>query len=424
MPNYGDQLHLRNLSTGAETTDIMWVVRRGSVVPVELGFELSGGDFTLTTGDLTVEAGNAYFNKAEAAVDTNTGTIQTQGGISADLSCWFGDDILIDGMSTWDKGALTINHTVNSYTVNGPSGQVFQVSSSDFLFQEDSGLDFYLESTAVLDVNIFFKNTTYTWGLEMSSTGSFAFTNGGAKIIEFSQSTQEIELNDSGGWDVVIEKDSGSDAYRWDTNLETHTFDDTININRTASGGSAFLNFQEGGTTYARIRYGVATDALRIETQGVNTDLLINSANDLNIYSADVFTRGNWTFNNNNSSVDWTVNSSSGIAMFYDESEGTLLLNTVVTETSSVSTEVSSSTTETIDVTTCNEIDILVSGNTLSLSNMSDRQQLQLRNRSTGDAFLNFDIELQGTVYLAPVTMAAGEAFELSYDLGNTRWVI
>jgi hypothetical protein len=82
-----------------------------------------------------------------------------------------------------------------------------------------------------------------------------------------------------------------------------------------------------------------------------------------------------------------------------------------------------STTTETIDVTGCPRIEITTAGNTLSLVNMRDMTRIEIANRSTGDAYLGFDIELQGSVCSSPVTMPAGDVYELVYDTASTRWV-
>jgi hypothetical protein len=82
-----------------------------------------------------------------------------------------------------------------------------------------------------------------------------------------------------------------------------------------------------------------------------------------------------------------------------------------------------STTTETIDVTGCPRIEITIAGNTLSLANMRDMTRIEIANRSSGNALLGFDVELQGTVYSSPATMPAGDVYELVYDAANTRWV-
>ena len=86
-------------------------------------------------------------------------------------------------------------------------------------------------------------------------------------------------------------------------------------------------------------------------------------------------------------------------------------------------TRYTSSTTETVSVLTATDIDIDTSGNTLTLSGMVDGSKIQVKNRSTGDATLNFDIEYQNTVCTAPVTMPTGDTYDITYDLANTRWV-
>ena len=114
----------------------------------------------------------------------------------------------------------------------------------------------------------------------------------------------------------------------------------------------------------------------------------------------------------------------SGNWMAYDSGNDTLELNTVAKHTSLTGTTVVSSTTETVAVTTATDVEVDTALQTLSLSGMVADTKLQIRNRSTGDAYLNFDIELQGTTYSAPVTMPSGDSYELTYNLADTRWVM
>ena len=87
-------------------------------------------------------------------------------------------------------------------------------------------------------------------------------------------------------------------------------------------------------------------------------------------------------------------------------------------------TKVTSSVTETVSVKTATYLNIDTAGNTLTLSNMVDGSKLQIRNGSSGDATLNFDITLGATTFTSPVTMPAGDSYEVVYDSGSSAWVM
>jgi hypothetical protein len=80
--------------------------------------------------------------------------------------------------------------------------------------------------------------------------------------------------------------------------------------------------------------------------------------------------------------------------------------------------------TEVVSVADYTEIQIKNQGQTLTLSNAVDGSRIQIKNRSAGDAILNFDIELQTVVYSAPVTMPKGDSYEMTYDSSEGRWVM
>jgi hypothetical protein len=84
--------------------------------------------------------------------------------------------------------------------------------------------------------------------------------------------------------------------------------------------------------------------------------------------------------------------------------------------------QISSSTTETVDISRCPRIEITASGNTLSVKNQRDNYELVIANISTGDAYLNFSIILQGTTFSAPVTMPAGDVYCLIWDQAQTAF--
>ncbi|MDB4312249.1 DUF2190 family protein [bacterium] len=85
-------------------------------------------------------------------------------------------------------------------------------------------------------------------------------------------------------------------------------------------------------------------------------------------------------------------------------------------------TKYDSSATESVSVNSYNDITITASGETLSLTDMVDGSNVQLRNNSGGDATLNFDVKVGTNIYSAPVTMPDGDSYLLTYDIGNAQW--
>ena len=94
-----------------------------------------------------------------------------------------------------------------------------------------------------------------------------------------------------------------------------------------------------------------------------------------------------------------------------------LLTATLIKRATKVSTS-----TELVDASQYGRIEARTAGITISLTNLTDEQDLEIANESDGDIYLNFDIVLQGTVYSAPVTVPAGDVYPLKYDLANTRF--
>jgi hypothetical protein len=82
-----------------------------------------------------------------------------------------------------------------------------------------------------------------------------------------------------------------------------------------------------------------------------------------------------------------------------------------------------SSTTETVNLANYSDIEITVSGQTLSVSGQANNQRLGVTNTSSGDASLNFDLKLQNVVYTAPSTMSAGDAYTFIYKQGEDLWL-
>lgn len=168
MGGYGDRLHLKNISTGAETTDIMWVVRRGSVVPVQLGFELSGGDFTLTDGDLTVN-----------------GDIILTGEINPSSDTTFGGDLQVSDRTTlaeYDTDTLPSGWTV---------GTEFVYSAGRYVTTGTGGA-----GTITTDINVT-AGREYIVLMSMSrSAGSVRLDLNGSTVIDDRTGT----ATDNTGW--------------------------------------------------------------------------------------------------------------------------------------------------------------------------------------------------------------------------------
>jgi len=118
MSSYGNRLHLKNISTGAEATDIMWVVRKGSVIPVQLGLELTAGDLTLSTGSLYVTVGDIEITSGNLIIPTLTldelltvdasGNVISSGTTLADIE---NDYVNVTGDTM--SGALTLQSDLN-----------------------------------------------------------------------------------------------------------------------------------------------------------------------------------------------------------------------------------------------------------------------------------------------------------------------
>ena len=103
--------------------------------------------------------------------------------------------------------------------------------------------------------------------------------------------------------------------------------------------------------------------------------------------------------------------------------DGNLQINGYINADSFIQTIVVTSATETIDSQTFTRLEQDTAGITTTLSNISDSAMVSIANRSTGDTYFNHDIELQGTVYTAPVTIPSGDVYNLTYDNANGRFV-
>lgn len=69
------------------------------------------------------------------------------------------------------------------------------------------------------------------------------------------------------------------------------------------------------------------------------------------------------------------------------------------------------------------ELELMTAGIAATVTNAVDGQKMIVTNRSNGNANFNHAIEFQGVVYPAPVTLPAGDSYNLTYDLGNAVWV-
>ena len=75
------------------------------------------------------------------------------------------------------------------------------------------------------------------------------------------------------------------------------------------------------------------------------------------------------------------------------------------------------SATERVNIGQTPRIEITTAGITLTLTPLKDRTRTEIANISDGDVFLDFNIILQGNTFTAPVTMPAGDVYDLFYDL-------
>jgi hypothetical protein len=384
----------------------MFVVRNGSVVAVSLGFELSGGDFTLSDGDLTVN-----------------GDIILTGEINPSSDTTFGGDLQVSDRTTlaeYDTDTLPSGWTVGTEFVYSAGRYVTTGTGGAGTITTDinvtAGREYIVlmsMSRSAGSVRLDLNGSTVIDDRTGTATDNTGWTSGFRMTKFRSQFTEPLVLRCNATFNDGINYLDGLKVYEVSTqnevsaemflagNLKLSDFPglapDEVGL-VLGSGQDVYTS----GTT--RFRHFIENDFGDTGGDGGLSYIVVSGNNYMQVSSTALSTRiiGEDTIDINNSQTDTDTNIY-GLAkrmMGFDAGLDTISADSLLVTTSERKTTVDVPATITHSVNDYVTFRISNTGAVLSLSDMVDGSRVAIINTSGGTITLGFTVDgVTGVLY-------------------------